>query len=208
MIEEKTALLHFKKTDPVIYAFAKKYEGRLTQRVSVKKTQLQLFTALCTIVISQQLSTKAADSIYKKVLKTCGTITPKMIESTSLQELKVAGLSASKIKTLMGLAREVLYKNLILTKLSKNTQAEIMERLTALWGVGPWTVEMFLLFSLGFPDLFSTRDLGLRRSIEFMYSLPKDAPVEMLESISQRWSPHRSYACLVLWAAYDAQYKK
>ena len=73
----------------------------------------------------------------------------------------------------------------------------------AIWGLGPWSVEMFMMFGVGHPDIFSAGDLGLVRAMETIYSLPKGAPREKLITIAEKWTPHRTYASLLLWRTRD-----
>jgi|CXWL01.1.fsa_nt_gi DNA-3-methyladenine glycosylase II len=209
-LEELAALQHFKRVDPVFYKVAKSFEGTLTERIVVRKTNKELFASLCTTVISQQLSTKAAASIKLKLVTLCGkdAITPQSIQATSLSNLKSVGLSGAKAKTLKEITRAVQREGLNLLQLRKVPEVEATEILTKIWGIGPWTTEMFLMFSLGSPDVFSVRDLGLRRSMEHLYKLPKDSPQEVLEEIARKWSPYRSHACLILWAHRDSPVSK
>jgi DNA-3-methyladenine glycosylase II len=92
-----------------------------------------------------------------------------------------------------------------LLKLKQIPEDEAKSRLTEIWGIGPWSAEMFLMFALGRPDVFSPGDLGLARSIEAIYGLPKNSPREKLLEIAERWIPHRTYACLILWRVRDAK---
>jgi DNA-3-methyladenine glycosylase II len=116
--------------------------------------------------------------------------------------LRKAGLSAAKAKTLKALAKEI--KNgLNLSALRKKTPEEAMEVLTRIWGIGPWTAEMFLMFGLGHPDIFSARDLVLVRSMETLYGLERNQSHATLEKIAVVWSPYRTIACRVLWKSRD-----
>ncbi len=118
-----------------------------------------------------------------------------------MSALRKAGLSEAKAKTLKALSKEV-GKGLSLTSLSRVNKEEAEETLTKIWGIGPWTCEMFLMFALNHPDIFSTRDLGLVRSIENLYSIKNPSHAD-LERISKHWSPYRSYACRILWKHRD-----
>jgi DNA-3-methyladenine glycosylase II len=118
--------------------------------------------------------------------------------------LRKAGLSAAKAKSLKALAKAVLSGELKLEKLKKIPEEEAIAQLSAIWGIGRWTAEMFLMFALEREDVFSPGDLGLRRSIEALYSLPKDVPAKQLEVIALKWSPHRTFASRVLWRLRDS----
>lgn len=200
MDEIQKALRHFKKVDPILYTAAKKHHQTLPQ-TSIKLSRDTLFASLCESVVSQQLSVKASDTIWGR-LKGIGKITPYTIAATSLPRLKKVGLSAAKAKTLKELAKAV-QQGLDLPALRSKSPDEAIEALTTIWGVGPWTAEMFLMFGLGHPDIFSPRDLGLARSIETLYGLKRNASYRKLESIALCWSPYRTIACRVLWKARD-----
>ncbi len=195
------ALAHFKKVDPILYKAAKKVEAHLTARKPLRGPTA-LFNSLCESVVSQQLSVKASDTIWKRVQEVCGgTVSPDALIKASLPRLRKAGLSAAKTKTLKELAKAV-QGGLNLGALRKSTPEEATEALVAVWGIGPWTAEMFLMFGLSHSDIFSSRDLGLARSMETLYNLKKPSR-ERLEKIALAWSPHRTIACRVLWRVRD-----
>lgn len=199
------ALKHFQKTDSVLYEAALPHLSRLAEQRKRRKGNKTLFSALASSVVSQQLATKAADSIWVRVRAVCGgRVTAETILVTPLPRLRKAGLSAAKAKTLKELARAVR-KGLNLSSLSRSTKEEAVERLTAVWGIGPWTCEMFLMFALEHPDIFSARDLGLIRSMETLYGFRKNSPLPIYEKYAERWAPYRSYACRILWRARDAK---
>jgi DNA-3-methyladenine glycosylase II len=202
---EREAYAHFKKADPVLYAAALPHRGKFTLRPDPKKRNDQLFASLAASVVGQQLSIRAADTIWERIKAACGgKVDAKTIVSTSETELRAAGLSRSKVKTLKSLSEAVLRDNLNLLSLRNLSYEDAAARLTQIWGIGPWTVEMFLIFALGARDIFSPGDLGLARAIESLYGLPKGTSKAELARIAERWSPHRSFACLVLWRLYEA----
>lgn len=135
----------------------------------------------------------------------CGTVTPESILKTPVDNLRGAGLSSSKVKTLQSIATAVQNKEIDLLALKKMPEVESAQKLQQIWGLGPWSAEMFLMFSVGRPDVFSAGDLGLIRAIETMYNLPKNAPREKLLAISEKWSPYRTFASLLLWLFRDAR---
>jgi len=201
----KAALEHWKSRDPILYQAALPHASGLAEKTKRRKGNATLFSALASSVVSQQLATKAADSIWEKVRKICGgKVTPETIQKTSLPRLRKAGLSGAKAKTLKELAKAV-QKGLNLSSLSKATKEEATEKLTEVWGIGPWTCEMFLMFAAGHPDIFSSRDLGLVRSMETLYSLKRGTPSKKLERMAERWAPYRTLACRVLWRSRDAK---
>jgi DNA-3-methyladenine glycosylase II len=178
----------------------------LPKELASRRTRAELFASLASTVISQQLGTAAADTIRDRVKKACGgKLTPEAIKRAKPATLRAAGLSGAKLKTLQSLAEVVSTGKIDLLALAKMSQETAKSRLTEIWGVGPWSAEMFLMFALGLPDVFSPGDLGLARSIEAIYGLPKNAPREQLLEISNRWIPYRTFAALALWQARDAK---
>lgn len=202
MTDLAKALTHFKRADPVLYAAAKKVRATLTTRTETRGED-RLFVSLAESVVSQQLSVKASDTIWGRVKEACkGKVTPEAILKVTLPRLRKAGLSAAKAKTLKELAK-AMKNGLKLGPLRKQPPEVATERLTKVWGIGPWTSEMFLMFGLGHPDIFSKGDLGLIRSIETLYAIKNPTHVE-LEAISIKWSPYRTTASRILWRARDS----
>lgn len=204
---EKRAKRHFKKTDKVMYRLAEIAEKRhlWTTRLTQKRGSVRLFETLASSVVSQQLSTKAADTIWNRLKDVCGgKVTPDTILATPLPSLRSAGLSNAKCKTLTELSLAI--KNgLNLPALARIPEEDAIRKLTAVWGIGIWTAEMFLIFALQREDVFSAGDLGLVRAVEEAYGLPKDTPKKTIQEMSLRWAPYRSYACLLLWNFRDTK---
>lgn len=201
---EREAYAHLKKADAVLHAAALPFRGKFAMRPDPKKRNDQLFSALAASVVGQQLSMRAADTIWERVKAACGgRVTAETIAAAPAARLRKAGLSAAKVKTLKELSKAVRKEGLNLLSLRSLTYEEAATRLTSIWGIGPWTVEMFLIFSLGNKDIFSSGDLALARAVEKLYDIPKDAPRTELVRIAERWSPHRSFACLILWKLYE-----
>jgi len=201
-------LKHLKKADPVLYRAALSHTDALEGRYAKKRRYSgnELFAALAASVTGQQLSTKAADTIWARLELACkGEVTPEAIKKLRLPTLRKAGLSAAKAKTLKELSRSVLTGELDLPALKKIPEEEAITKLSSVWGIGRWTAEMFLMFALERDDVFSPGDLGLRRSIEAIYNLPKDVHVRELEGIALKWSPHRTFASRVLWRIRDSK---
>ncbi|OGG78253.1 hypothetical protein A3A36_00115 [Candidatus Kaiserbacteria bacterium RIFCSPLOWO2_01_FULL_52_12b] len=204
MTRRAIALKHFKRVDSRLYRATARHHASLPTELSKKRTRRQLFESLISIVISQQLGTAVADTIFIRVKKACGSnITPESILETPPAALRSAGLSGSKVKTLLAIALSVKNNELDLLSLKRISETDGAERLMRVRGLGPWSVEMFMMFALGRSDVFSAGDLGLIRAMETIYELPKGSSREVLLAISQKWSPHRTYASLLLWATRD-----
>ena len=206
MTDRARALAYLKRADPRLHEVTKAHHKHLPLVLPQKRTRAELFSALVSIVVSQQLGTAAADSIFARVKEACGgNITPESVLRVRESALRTAGLSGAKIKSIKLIAESVKPQgSLDLLSLKRVPEAEAAEALTALWGLGPWSVEMFMMFALGRADVFSPGDLGLARSIEQIYGLPRNSNRTSLLSYSEKWSPHRTWACLLLWRTRDA----
>ena len=195
------ALKHFKKADKRLYKAALSVKQHLPTTFK-HKTNLELFSALCESIVSQQLSVKAADTIWQRVKVVCkGHITPVAVLKAKEAMLRKAGMSFAKIKAIKSVAQEV-ENGLKLSSLRRSSPDIASARLIKIHGVGPWTAEMFLLFGLHHEDIFSKGDLGLVRAIEMIYEI-KNPTAKKLDEISAVWMPYRSYASRVLWKYRD-----
>ena len=199
------ALKHLKKVDPRLYAATRSHHASLPDRLPRKRTRGALFASLISsTVVSQQLGLAAAAAILSRVKKACGgRLSVSSVLKVRPAALRTAGLSGSKVKTISTIAVAIKNKKLDLLSLRRISEAEAAEALMRMWGLGPWSVEMFMMFALGRGDVFSPGDLGLARAMEALYSLPKGASRKKLLTIAQIWSPHRTYASLLLWASRD-----
>jgi DNA-3-methyladenine glycosylase II len=159
------------------------------------------YDALARAIVGQQLSTKAAASIWAKLQGAFGdrTPTPAQVLEAEDETLRGAGLSRSKVAFLRDLADRIESGELDLERLAELSDEDVVAALIEVHGIGSWTAEMFLIFHLGRPDVLSTGDLGIRRATQLAYELDElPAPTE-LERIAEPWRPHRTLACLYLW---------
>ena len=163
------------------------------------------YEALARAIVGQQLSTKAAASIWSKVLAVFGeeTPTPKQVLAAHPQELRDAGLSWSKVAYFRDLAERVTDGDLDTKRLPELDDEAVIEELTRIKGVGRWTAEMFLIFHLGRPDVLSTGDLGIRKAAQLAYGLEEMPSPAELEQLGEAWRPHRTLACLYLWRSLE-----
>jgi len=158
----------------------------------------EYFDVLISSIIGQQLSVKAADTIEARVRAVVSPLTPESLANTPGELLRAQGLSHSKISYVQGIAEAFRSGAVDPDRLSEGSEHEVVETLTTLRGVGPWTAEMFLIFAMGRPDVWSPGDLGLRKAVWSLFGEESD-PVE----VSERWRPYRSYAALYLWEYSD-----
>jgi DNA-3-methyladenine glycosylase II len=164
------------------------------------------YTALLRAIVGQQLSTKAAESIYGRLLEKFDGRGPMPSELIAMdpEELRSVGLSHAKVAYLRDLAERVEDGELQLDLLRQLPDEEVSAQLTAVKGVGQWTADMFLMFNLGRPDVFPVGDLGIRNAMKRLYELPeKPAPADYM-TIAEPWRPYRSLASLYLWTALRA----
>lgn len=164
------------------------------------------FNSLAKSIIYQQLSGKAAGTIYTRVLNICGgadSLNPKVVLCTSDESLRAAGLSAAKTKYLKAVSSVELEEGLLPRDPKDMTNLEISDSLTRIKGIGQWTADMFLIFVLVRPDILPLTDLGIKKGFAVFYGL-KDLPDEkfMLKKAS-KWKPYRSIASWYLWAIVD-----
>lgn len=200
MKSAKAAREHLKKVDPIL--------GRVIEVVQLPKRRRfkDRFYALTRAIIRQQLSGKAADSIERKFIEICGKGTfpaAEEILKISDKKMRKAGLSGGKVSYIKNLARAVHTLELDLDKIHKLPNEEAIEHLIKIKGIGKWTAEMFLMFTLRRLDIFSYGDLGLRNAMVKLYKLKKHPSERRAEQISKKWSPHRTLACLYLWASLN-----
>ncbi len=186
---------HFKKADPVLYAAIAGEGWHALTRTH------DHFAGLCRIVIGQQVSTKAAASIYEKFRTLFPRKKPTMQGVLALSEeaLRSAGLSRSKALSIKDIATGIQNKEIILKGIENRSNEEVIAMLVQARGIGPWSAEMFLIFYLGREDVFSPGDYGLRMAIMKLYKKRNLPSPEASAKIAKAWAPYRSYACLILW---------
>ncbi|HEY3192418.1 MAG TPA: DNA-3-methyladenine glycosylase [Solirubrobacterales bacterium] len=163
------------------------------------------YEAVARAIVGQQLSTKAARSIWAKLLEMFGgeVPTPEALLRRRPQNLRKAGLSNAKVEFLRDLARRVGDGRLDLERLKELPDEDVIAALIEVKGVGRWTAEMFLIFHLARPDVVSVGDLGIRRAVQIAYGMDDLPGPEELEKLAEEWRPHRTLACLYLWRSLD-----
>lgn len=200
------ALLHLAAADPVM-ALLIQERGPLT--VTAMPHGDYFFTVLDAIA-SQQLSSKAAATIVNRIRALVPgdeTPTAQQILEVAGQTLRDAGLSWAKVGYVKDLAARVASGRLDLVHVSGMSDEEIVKELIAVKGIGRWTAEMFLLFSLARPDVFAVDDYGLRVAMKRLYNMPDLPKPASMRAIAEPWRPFRSYASLYLWRSLDASPK-
>ncbi|HET9162376.1 MAG TPA: DNA-3-methyladenine glycosylase [Solirubrobacterales bacterium] len=174
-------------------------ETRLRRRSEEKPADA--YGALLRAIVGQQLSTKAARTIFGRVLDLFGgtTPSPEQLLEAKEEELRACGLSGRKVEYVRDLAAHVLSGELELDRLGELDDEEVVAEIVAVRGLGQWTAEMFLLFHLERPDVLSGGDLGIRKAIQIEYELDEMPPPGKVLEIGEAWRPYRSLASLYLW---------
>ena len=196
-------------TDPVMAALIERIgEIDLATRLERRSEERpeDAYGALLRAIIGQQLSTKAARTIYLRVIDIFDgrTPSPEQLLEADEQALRGAGLSGRKVEYLRDLAAHVISGELELERLDDLSDEEAIAEIVAVRGLGQWTAEMFLIFHLERPDVISGGDLGIRKAIQIEYELDEmPTPQEVVE-MGEAWRPHRSLASLYLWESLAA----
>jgi len=196
-------------SDPTMAALVERI-GKIDLATRLERRQEErpadAYGALLRAIVGQQLSTKAARTIYLRVLELFGgsTPSPEQLLEASEEDLRACGLSGRKTEYIRDLAAHVISGELELDRLEELSDEEAIEEIVAVRGLGQWTAEMFLLFHLQRPDVLSSGDLGIRKAIQVEYGLEKMPPPKQVLEIGEPWRPHRSLASLYLWESLAA----
>lgn len=164
-----------------------------------REARPELFAALVFSIVGQQISTKAGVTICKRMEERFGLITPETLGKVDAESIQACGMSMRKATYIKDLAMEVLAGNFDMEALHDLSDEEVCKRLCTLKGIGVWTAEMLMIFSMQRPDIFSWGDLAIHRGLRMLYRHKRiDRP--LFEKYRKRYSPHASVASLYLWA--------
>lgn len=203
---KKRILDHFKSVDPKLFKVIDT-DIKGFSLDTKKKAPKEYFVSLCKSIVGQQLSGKAANSIYLRFedMFPKKKVSAELISKFTEHQLRNVGMSYAKARALRDYADKYLKKEVHFRNLQKRESGEIQKMLLQIKGVGPWTTEMFLMFSLGREDIFSPKDLGLQKGVQKIYKLKERPDEKKMENLSKKWSPYRTYASIVLWHSVDNQ---
>jgi DNA-3-methyladenine glycosylase II len=190
--------------DPVMARLIEEH-GAVVRRELKEERSGDAYGALLRSIVGQQLSTKAARTIYGRMLELFDghAPSPKQLLAADPDAIRAAGLSRPKIAYLRDLAQHVEEGELELDRLDELSDEKIIEELTAVKGIGDWSAHMFLMFHLGRPDVLPVGDQGIRNAVKIQYRLRKIPDPKRLEKIARPWRPYRTLACLYLWSSLD-----
>lgn len=195
----KKALTHLRAADPVLAA--------VIDRVGpfrMKYAQPD-FPALLRAIVAQQVSTRAAATVFARLTAACGgAATPETLAALDDTQLRAAGLSRQKSRYARDLAAKTLSREIDFSRLSSLPDQEVVAQLTAVKGIGVWTAQMFLIFALRRPDVFfPVNDLGLRNAMQRLYRMRQPPKPARMLRVASPWRPYTSVACWYLWRSLD-----
>jgi DNA-3-methyladenine glycosylase II len=179
--------------------------GPLDDEARMRGRPSDSYGTLLRSIVGQQLSTKAARSIYGRMTEQFDgrAPTPQELLDADPEVVRSAGLSRPKVNYLRSLAEHVVSGELDLERLPELSDEDVAREVTAVKGLGHWTADMFLIFHLGRPDVLPVGDLGVRRAVQRAYGFEELPDAETLERLGERWRPYRSLASLYLWESLD-----
>jgi DNA-3-methyladenine glycosylase II len=194
----RKAVNHLKKSDPVLRAIIERV-GPCRMEFGVPE-----FSSLAESIVYQQLNGKAAETIFNRFAALAGEpLTPEGILKLSDEQLRSVGLSKQKSAYLKDLSAKTSARLLDFARLPELSDEEVIKHLTQVKGIGVWTAQMFLMFSLRRPDVLPTGDYGVQVAIKKHYKKRKLPKPDVMEKIARRWVPYRSIACWYLWRSLD-----
>jgi DNA-3-methyladenine glycosylase II len=197
----KKAIEHLRQSDPKL---ARVIE---TQKPLKFVAEGEMFQSLVESILTQQLAWAAASAIIGRVkaLYEGGIIEAVALYKTPVSKLRKAGVSPQKIRYLKDLSSRVVKGKLDLELLKSKPDLKLLEALDEVLGIGPWTIHMLLIFTLGRPDVLPVDDLGIRKAIQQIYSLAEIPKKDAIEVLAKNWHPYCSVASLYLWRHLDAK---
>jgi DNA-3-methyladenine glycosylase II len=200
----RKAVAALREADPVMARLIEEHTT-VVRRDLKRERPGDAYGALLRSIVGQQLSTKAASTIYGRMMDIFGghAPTPRQLLAADPEEIRAAGLSRPKIAYLRDLAQHVEDGTLELDRLDELPDEEVTAQLTAIKGLGQWTADMFLMFHLRRPDVLPVGDQGIRRAVQVQYRMRKLPEPKRLEKVARPWRPHRTLACLFLWSSLD-----
>ena len=187
------ALDYLSKKDKVLQHIIENFGNPIIQK------RAEGFSALCHIILEQQVSIASAKACYDKIFLLLGGITPETILAASDSDLRSCGVSRQKTIYLKDLASKVSSKELDFASFSTKSEAEIRAELITIKGVGNWSIEVYLMFCLQAPDIIPFGDIAIKNTIKELYDIHT---LEEMESLAENWKPQRTLASFVIWHYY------
>jgi len=193
----KKAQKHLGNACPTMKGIITQYKGEgLTARGDG-------FYTLARSITGQQISVKAADAVWGRLVKELKHVTPKNVLKKTDAQLRACGLSESKVKYLRNVAEFYKDRGVTAEFWDSHTDAEVIDALVGIKGIGSWTAEMFLIFHLMRPDVFPVKDIGVLKAIDLHFNNPKRLTPKEYVAFAKRWEPYRTVATWYLWRSLD-----
>ncbi len=193
----EAAKAHLRAADPVMREVIDAYED------PPLRSKRDVFQTLVHAIVGQQISAKAADAVWGRFVAEVVEVTPTRIAEKSVESLRAVGLSGRKVEYIQGLARDAQW--VLSAEWDEWSDDEVRRRLVALRGVGPWTAEMVLIFSLLRADILPLGDIGVIRAVEQLYRNSERMTVEEVAQVAECWAPYRTAGTWYLWRHLDAE---
>ena len=193
----EAAKAHLRAVDPVMREVIDAYED------PPLRSKRDVFQTLVHAIVGQQISAKAADAVWGRFVAEVVEVTPTRIAEKSVESLRAVGLSGRKVEYIQGLARDAQW--VLSAEWDEWSDDEVRRRLVALRGVGPWTAEMVLIFSLLRADILPLGDIGVIRAVEQLYRNSERMTVEEVAQVAECWAPYRTAGTWYLWRHLDAE---
>lgn len=198
-MNKKKILDHFSKVDPIIHKVMQDLDF---DKWLGDRDQSDYFKSLCREIVYQQLSGKAASTIWGRFEDLVGGVTPQTVLKHSDQQFRDVGLSWAKARYVHDLAEKVKSKEVTLNDLHAQDNESVIQELMLVKGIGRWTAEMFLMFTLDREDVFSYGDLGLKKGLQKLYDI-EELSEDNISQIVDPWSPYKTYGSITLWNVLD-----
>ena len=196
----RRAINHLKRSDPVMA----KIIARVGPCRFATQDHVPYFQYLTRAIIYQQLSTKAAATIYGRFQQLCGgVVEADHVVTLKDEQLRSCGFSGQKTRYVKDLAGKVVSGEVVLDGLERHEDAHVITALTQVKGIGLWSAQMFLMFRLGRPDILPGLDLGIQNAVQRAYRLRKRPEPKRVAAIGAKWSPHSTIASWYLWRSLD-----
>ena len=196
---KKSILQHFDEKDAVMAGVIRRLGPFKLKR------NKNYFQVLCKAIVGQQISTKAAESINHRFrnLFTGNRPTPKKVQNFTEKQLREAGLSGQKVRYMKDLSEKFLDRTVRPHRMAYQDNEEIIRQLTGVYGIGRWTAEMFLIFSLNRPDVLPLGDLGLQLALKKIYRMRQLPTVKRMQALGKKWNPLETVGTWYAWRAQD-----
>jgi DNA-3-methyladenine glycosylase II len=199
------------KTTSAAETYLAKHDTKLGKLIAqngsiVREPRQDYFASLARAIVGQQISVKAAASIFAR-LEELTQLKPENVVALSEEDIKAIGLSRPKARYIQDLAQHFVEDSAVYNHLESLNDDQVIQELTAVKGIGVWTAQMFLMFTLVRPDVFAPDDVGLQKAIKKLYGLAEVPPRSELEKIAERWQPYRTIASWHLWHMLDNEPK-